>query len=214
MRALDSPVSVSGSTAVADAAYNNQDFKSSITPKPLVIDALLNAVAHFAQVIAETKDHTWRGYFLASTANIANKSDIPHLSGGFPILGLRQGPFDATDGTLLTERSAPYIERCRRLSYDVYHYRIIGTRLHHTRADAFFNICRFDAATERAAATTATGNMILPDTLEEAVMAHALAQMVVYEQFAGQAAYYGQYALVCEKAIRAGSDVMPSLGQQ
>ncbi len=192
--------------ASASAAYNAQTWKSARFPVESVRDALLNAVAHFAEVIAETANHPWRILFAGTTGSLADAAAIPSTVGGFPIIGVYGEVRDASDGRHCSPKGVTYIERVKRLAYDDYCYAIVGAKIRHTRTNVVMDVCRYDAATERTAAGAAgaAGNMILPDTLEPAVVAHALANLVVTDEYQGQAGYYGAFAAAVAEQIRAG----------
>ena len=189
--------------ASASAAYTAQTWKSARFPVESVRDALLNAVAHFAEVIAETANHPWRILFTGVTGSLADAAAIPSTVGGFPIIGVYGEVRDATDARHCTPKSVTYIERAKRLAYDDYHFAIVGAKIRHTRTNVVMDVCRYDAATERTAAGAA-GNMILPDTLEAAVVAYALANLVVTDEYQGQASYYAGFAGAVVDQIRSG----------
>lgn len=188
--------------ASASAAYAAQTWKSARFPVESIQDAILNAVAHFAQVIAETANHPWRVYFLTVTGNLADKAAIPSAVSSKPIIGVYGEVRDSSDGRHCSPKNVSMIERIIRLAYDDYYFAIVGGKIRHTRTNVVMDVCTYDAATERAA--LAAGNMILPDPLEPAVVAHALSQLVVTDEYAGQAGYYGGFASGVADQIRNG----------
>lgn len=197
--------------ASASAAYTGQTWKSARFPKEAVQDAILNAVAHYAEIIAETGNHPWRTYFTATLTSLADAAEIPAIATDdeLPIIGIYGEIRDHTDQRALTEKNVSYIERCIRLEYDDYHYKLLGNKIRHTRELVDMDVCVYDAATERTA--LASGNMILPDPLEPAVMAHALSQLVITEEYQSQASFYGQFAAMVADQIKKGMTSVTSI---
>lgn len=222
-----------GQVAAAETAYAARTWNSARWPSSLVVDKLADAVGTFAEVIAETAEHPFRRYLADVTANIAHEAQIPNTGSGTskPIIGIYGAVRDATSFDPLDVKPLEYVRRCVRLRASgvlvnpVYHYNRVGTYLYHTRDNVKIEVCVFDRDAERAlilAEVTpgpGAGNAcILPDTLDSALVAEALANLVQVDEFIAQASYYKSMADAAKAQIRAGlasvsSDIPGNEGQ-
>lgn len=154
------------------------ELNEAAPPLQALFDAVLRAEEEFANVIATTGNHPWRAHLRAFTANLADKALLPAVdSTGKDIIGVYGPVRDATDSTPLVEMPLAVIARRVRNSNNhylipVYYYKIDGSIIRHTRTNVTVEVCSYDR-TVQAIAVAADGVMILPDTLEPALVDRA-----------------------------------------
>lgn len=145
-------------------------------------DALLMAEEKLATAIADTGNHPLRRVLLSQTANIASGALIPSTnSTSVPVIGIRGSVVDATDGIQCDERTLAEVRRWVRNANSwrkgvVYAYHIDDNRIFHTRTNVKIDVCTYDAATQRTA-IDANSAMLLPDSLEEALVSGGAAYL-------------------------------------
>jgi hypothetical protein len=150
------------------------------------------------------------------TGSMAHADEIPATIGTVPRIGVLGNIRDADDNTPCTEKPLDVILRRVRNANahyvtPVYHYKIDGSRIFHTRENVTADACIY-SRTAQATAFDAGGNMLLPDVLELPIVSLAIAIMVKNTSYAAndQAALYAKYAMEALAAIRAGStNVLP-----
>lgn len=150
------------------------DFKGSYS-LDMVEDALLMAEEKLATAISETGNHPFRRVLLSQTANIASGALIPSTNAAsVPVIGIRGSVVDASDGIQCDEHTLAEVRRWIRNANSwrkgvIYAYHIDDNRIFHTRTNVKIDVCTYDAATQRAAIDS-NANMLLPDSLEEALV--------------------------------------------
>lgn len=192
-------------------------FQSAVFPKTSIYDAVITAEEKLAQAIADTGDHPYRSYILSETATLATGDDMPSTdASGVPIIGIYGSVIDAVDESYVcTEQPTEVVRRWKALSsylkMQVYYYAMDGNGITHTRATGVkIQVCVYSASTQRTS-LAANGNIILPDALEEAYVAGAIASLVRDDEFMGQAAVYRQYFNDTISTIRGGLTSVPSV---
>ena len=174
-------------------------------------DALLLAEEKLSQAIADTGNHPWRRVLTSQTANISHGALIPSTdSSSKPVIGVRGSVRDSSDSVVCTEQPLETVRRHVRNANSwrvcpVYYYKIDDNRLYHTRTNVIFDVCTYDAATQRAAIDS-NSNMLLPDVLEEALVCGGLAYLSTADEFTAD---YARYFDATLSAIRQGLASLP-----
>lgn len=187
--------------------------ESSIFPFAAIEDAVIDAEAKLAQTIADVRNHPWRAVLFGRTAGLASGAGIPDTAQtGESIIGVYGGVVDDSDGQVLSEQPEETIRRRLLTSslwkIPVYQYSLTGDSIIHTRTFAYIEVCVWDDAARRAA-ILASGNMLLPDVLAEAVMCGAIALLVRDDEMMAQAEVYATYFATALAAIRGGAAELP-----
>lgn len=176
-------------------------------------DALLITEGKLAQAIAETGNSPLRRYLLSQTSGIADKALVPSVdSAGKLIIGILGSVVDATDSTVCTQQPLEVVRRMSRNANSwrkcpVYYYHIDDNRIFHTRTNVKIDVCTYDGATQRVSIND-NSNMLLPDTLEEALMAGSVAYIGPAPQFSN--IDFASYFSATIGAIRQGMISVPS----
>lgn len=171
-------------------------------PLQVLFDAVLMAEEEFVTAVASTGNHPWREALRSFTALIPDKGSVPNTDVvGQPIVGVYGTVRDATDSTPLMEMPLALIARRVRNSnahyrIPVYWYKFDGGMIRHTRTNVRIDICSYDR-TAQAAAIIANANMILPDTLEHAIVQRAICLL--------NPKHDGSYADAMVAAIKVGN---------
>ena len=175
-------------------------------PYPLqgLKDALLSAEEALANAIADTGNHPWRAYLLSETAALSTGDPMPSVDvNDDPIIGIYGSVVDGADTTLIcTEQPTEVIRRWKQSSgywvIPFYYYSLDGNGITHTRTTVKVQVCVYNRATQ-SAAVDANDPMLLPDTLEEAMVAGGVAKLN-----APNAAIYATMFNATLASIRAG----------
>lgn len=158
--------------------FTAAELSDKAPPLQVLLDSVLLAEEEFANAIATTGNHPWRAVLRAFTANLADKAVMPAVdAGGRSIIGTYGPVRDSTDATPLTEMPLALIDRRVRNSNNhylipVYYYKFDGAIIRHTRPAVNVEVCSYNRGTQ-AAAIVANGPMLLPDTLEQAIVERA-----------------------------------------
>ena len=185
------------------------DFQSSIFPMSAIRDAILNAEQRLATAIADTGNHPWRSNILSETALLASGSLMPAVDvNGVSIIGIYGSVLDGADTTIVCTEQPMEVLRRRQLAPSLwivpaYNYKMDGNGIVHTRTSVKVQVCVYDYQAQQAA-FDANDDMLLPDTLAEALICGGVAGLVRDDEFMQQAAHYAQYFTATEQTIRAG----------
>lgn len=196
-------------TNYATRPLTTTQFKSAVFPFTSHKQTLQMAEERLVHVIANS-NNPMRSYLAGVTSGLAAGSALPSLSSANKqIIGLWGNVYDASDGTALDEKSLVKIRRANSNSNawrksSVYWFKIIGQRIHHTRANVVIDVCVYDASTQKTAIGN-NSNMLLPDVLAPALVCGALALLLRDSQFAEQAGSFAALFTAQEEAIRQGS---------
>lgn len=176
-------------------------------------DAVIDAEARLAQAIADVRSHPWRAALFSRTLGLASGVAIPATDqAGVSVIGVYGGVVDDSDGHVLSEQPEEVIRRRLLTSslwkIPVYQYSLTGDSIIHTRTFVYIEVCVWNDAARRAA-ILASGNMLLPDVLAEAVMCGAIALLVRDDEFMAQAEVYATYFASTLAAIRGGATELP-----
>lgn len=183
------------------------ELNDTAPPLQVLFDVVLRAEQEFANVIATTGNHPWRTSLRAFTANLADKALLPAVdSAGKDIIGVYGPVRDATDNTPLVEMPLAVVARRVRNANNhylisVYYYKIDGSIIRHTRTNVTVEVCSYDR-TVQAIAVAADGVMVLPDTLEAALVDRATCLL--------NPKHNPEYANAMIGAIKAGLTSVPS----
>lgn len=160
-------------------------------------DAFHSIESRLASAIASVGNHPWRRVLQSQTADIAHEAAIPSTNAaGDPIVGVYGAVFDSTDGTQCTEMAMDDIRIAVRnanswVLVPIYGYKIDGGRIFHTRTNVKIDVCTYNRTTQAALGITAS--MLLPDPLEEALVAGMVSLLVRDDAFTAQAQVYRGY---------------------
>lgn len=147
-------------------------------PLQAIIDSVLHAEEEFATAIATTGNHPWRAVLRGFTANLADKAVMPASdAAGRSIIGVYGPVRDSADTTPLTEMPLTLIDRRVRNSNNhylipAYYYKFDGSIIRHTRPAVNVEVCGYNRTVQEAL-IVANGLMLLPDTLEHALIERA-----------------------------------------
>lgn len=183
----------------------------------MIYDLLVSTVGTIVRAYASVPDHPYRAYNISQTSNITNRSPLPSAnSASQPIVGAYGAIRDASSGKLLTKQPAQLIESIilgvadGSIKGTYYHYDIAEGRLIHTVTNAVIDVCTFNVATELAS-VAANGNAPIPDALFDLAWTGLVASLVIDDEFASQAAVYGQYFQSGIEMLKAGGTPAPLL---
>lgn len=171
-------------------------------PLQVLMDSLLLAEEEFVLAISSTGNHPWRAVLRAFTSDLADKAVMPAVdSTGKGVVGVYGVVRDSTDNTPLRESSLAGIDRRVRNAGDhylipAYLYKFDGAVIRHTRPLATVEVCSYDRSAQ-ADAITANDAMLLPDTLEAALVDRATCLL--------NPAHKPEYADAMVAAIKAGN---------
>lgn len=171
----------------------NTDF-----PFPVIADSLVSVIGTIVRAYASVPNHPFRTYNISQTSNIAHKGLIPSAnSAGTPIVGVYGAIRDSSSGEECTEQPAQIIRTIidnnnSALLRQYYHFKQVGDRLWHTRANVVMDVCTFSASDELTA-INANGNAPIPDALLDAAWAGLVSTLFVDDEFITQAQMCGQY---------------------
>lgn len=174
-------------------------------------DALLNAEEELVLAIANNPVHPWRSYLFSVTNSIASGGTLPTLDlSSKSIVGVYGDVTDVSDFIICTEQPPTKIIRRNRnpgtfYKVNVYWYHINSQRIIHTRTNVKIDVCVYDQPTQVAALDA--GNMLLPDALEQAMVAGAVSHLFKEDQFIAQAAAHRKYFEEQLAAIKVVGDV-------
>lgn len=209
VNALEGAQAAALETTYLTGTLSAANFKSATFPFTAIKAAILMAEGKLAAAIGDTGNHPWRQYLVGVTALLAHETALPKLDANSkPIIGAWGSVYDGSDGTACTEQPLEVIRRRVRNANSffrtpVYHYKLDGGRIYHTRTSVYLDCCVYDRAAQKAA-MDANGNMLLPDALEEALICGALSYLVRDDAFVNQAGLYRAYFNETEAGIRAG----------
>lgn len=167
-------------TSYAAGTLTLAELNDKAPPLTALKDALVRAEESLVREVAAEREHPWRQSIGGVTASLANESALPAVDSlSRTIVGPWGGVYDASDGSALTEQPLDAIRRRVRnantfFKLPVYHFRIDGGRIYHTRTNVVIRVCAYDAATQRTA-VDANSAMLLPDAAEDLLAERAAA---------------------------------------
>lgn len=173
------------------------DFKSGDWPLSFVQDLVILAEAKYAGIISFTDRKSLRKPLISQTAAIASGGAFPATNtAGVQIIGVPGAIKDSSDGTTLTEKPLALVRRLIAETwrvYPLYHFAFDGDRLEHTRTMVVADVCTYNSSTQRTA-VQAAGNMLLADSLEEALICEGVSMAFRDDNFPTQAKQYRDYS--------------------
>ena len=195
---------LSGSTAtVAETSYTTASssvYDSARFNYTLIVDAALAAQAQICQVIADTKSHPYRR-IMADTVMVANDALIPVVGTGSASIIGQYGEVRATVSgvtCLMSPVSMADMARWQRrgsgnYTNNLFNY-CIGEngRLYATQTPCIIEVCTYDR-TAQATNLGSGGNILLPDALEDLLVAGAVAYLVKDTEYMDQGSYYERF---------------------
>lgn len=196
---------ISGATSAAlETAYlvtpiTTTQLDSADFPLTPLKDTCLLVEEKLAHAIANTGSHPWRSVLAGVTASIAHKGVIPVVdSNSKSIIGVFGSVYDASDGTVCTEKPLEVIRRRVENAgtfhlVSAYNYKIDGRRIYHTRTNVVIDVCIYDRTARQTAIDTLTNPILLPDVLEEAYVNGMVAMLVRDDAFMAQSQIYAGY---------------------
>lgn len=200
-------------TTYKKTSFTQADFDSGDWPLSLVQDLVILAEARYAGIISNVGNQPLRRALHSVTAGIAKGAVIPAIdSASEKIIGIYGSIRDLADNTVLTEQPLEVIRRINAetwRTYGLYHYKIDGVRLEHTRPSATIDVCTYNSVTQRAA-VQAGGNMLLPDHLESGLICEAVSMAFRDDAFSQQSSEYRGYSNEQIALIQNGLTSVPS----
>lgn len=202
-------------TAYTTRPLTTTQFQSAIFPFSSIKQALLNTEGKLAHTIASTAGHPWRASIQGITGTLVHKAPLPIVSAASAsIIGEFGSVYDSADGTVCTEQPLEVIRRRVRNAGSfyrtpVYYFKIDDRRIYHTRTSVVIDCCVYNR-TAQIAAISNDGALLLPDTLEEALICGTVSLLVRDDEFTGQAAIYRSYFNDTLAMIRGGLTTVPS----
>lgn len=215
------------SAAQADTNYGTTPLTTTevddvVFQQSLIESIVINVHGRLALAIASAVDaatgignHPWRGFFRDVTGSIANAGNLPTVgSGAKSIMGAFGQAYDAanTDQAMIKasfERVSKYSNNSGIYTNDPHLYCINGGKVYHTTANIVLDVCVYERSDQVSA--VASGNITLPDTLFDALVAGGVAMAVVNEKNMGQAGMFAGYYQAALAEISRGGVAMPGL---
>lgn len=197
LNALVGALPVDLETTYIKSAFAQTDFKSGDWPYTFNKDLCILAEAKYAGIISSTNNKSLRRPLISQTAAIASGGVFPSSnSGGDKVIGIPGSISDSSDSKALTEKPLALVRRLIAetwRAYPLYHFAFDGDRLEHTRTNVIADVCTYNSATQRTA-VQAGGNMLLHDSLEEALICEGVCMAFRDEMFPAQASQYRNYS--------------------
>lgn len=190
---------------------------SAIFPPTAIKDAVITTEEKLATAIADTGGHPYRAYIQSQTDTLASGDNMPSLDeNSKPIIGIYGAVLDSDNPVLVcTEQPTEVIRRWEALrtyfKMPFYYYSMSGDSVIHTRPNGVVvQVCMYSASDQRTS-LTASGNIKLPDALEEAYVWGALSTLMRDDEFLPQAQVYRQLFSDTLQAIRGGLTSVPNV---
>lgn len=190
------------------------NFDGAVFPYTAVCDAVLSSLGRIAQAIADTKKHPFRRSF-ADTATVANNAQMPLIGASLnPIIGVYG---DVTlSGVLFMPSSMEEVARYQRkasanyLRGNINLYYISDTGfLYATRGAVNLVVeCCSYSRTAQQLLLAAHGNIPLPDSLEDLLVAGAIASLNRDGQSADVDGRFGQWFVSALAMIQGGATTL------
>ena len=194
------------------------NFKSADWPFNSFRDAILMAVAEFAEAIADTPGHPWRAFLRGQSSVLFNRATLPTVSDtGRDVIGVLGTVFDPSDGVPLLEQPIDVVRQynleanlAQWRQHRLYLYNIDGIRIEHTRPlGVRIECCHFSRSIESNAFTN--GSPPLPGTLQAGILSRVVSLLTKDGSWESQAGIYRTYSNDALAAIRAGRTQMPEM---
>ena len=193
-------------TTYATRPLTTSHWRSARFPFAGAKDAILNAEAMIVNTVAETDQHPWRKYLLATTGNLASGDSLPTTISSKNVIGVVGDVRDSTSGRKLTEKSFQEVIRKSNAFFTrgVHFFHVTASRrIYHTRTNVVADLCTY-LRTTQATAYDSNGAYLLPDLAEPLYVAGALMLLTRDGRFESQAALYGSYFNAALQAIAQG----------
>jgi hypothetical protein len=152
---------------------------------------------------------------ISTTAALANKADLPSVDiNSEQIIGQYGSVYDASDGTVCRMKPVGPIMRRNAnpggfFRVSVYWYSMDDLRIYHTRTNVKADVCVYSRSVQSTAFDN-DSNMLLPDSLADAIVCGAVGELVRDDEFMQQAQSYRSYYNEVENGIRNGLHSVPS----
>lgn len=160
-------------------------------------------------------NHPWRSFFRDLTANLSHGANLPTVGAGTKtIIGAYGEAYDASDtDQVLTRASVQRISKYKNNSgiytNNPWLWTISGGKVWHTTTNINIDVCVYERADQVSA--VASGVIVIPDVLEDLLVAGAVAQAVIIGKNLDQARLFSEYYQAGLSAIAAGSTAIPNL---
>lgn len=181
-------------TPLTTTEVDSADFPLSVFK-----DTALLVEQRLAHAIANVGNHPWRKFLAGSAPTVAHETALPSVDGDAKnIIGVWGSVYDATDGTVCTEKP---LEVIRRLvdnpgtfwKCNYYYYKMDGGRIYHTRTNVKIDCCVYNWSDRISAIATLTSATLLPEVLEEAHVCGMVSMLVRDDAFIPQSQIYRNY---------------------
>lgn len=198
INALDGTDAAELQTTYSQRPLADEMFQSSIFPMGDMIAALNWAQGKLAEQIAFSDKRTQHAYLKSLTSPMPSGSDLPNTdASNNPIIGNFGACLDAADITKqLTRKSVPFVQNILSSSnnylVELYHYALGSGYILHTRGNVKLE-CYIYNSTNRLDDFIYNENMLLADSLAEAVICGACAMLVRDDEFNEQASRWAGY---------------------
>lgn len=199
--------------------------------KDVVLDVEGRIIAEIASAVDPVTgigNHNWRPYFQTSTDVLYHGSSYPTIaSNTLPVVGVPGLCYKVEGGNvnnppvqIMTpsspERISQYLGNTGIYTNQPYNYAIVAGRVFSTLgplasgAPIAFQVCYWKR--ELAAAIIVNnGDMYLPDTLMDMVVAGMVSQFLIEEEYMAMSSFYRDYFNRCAEAISRGSTSIPGM---
>lgn len=160
-------------------------------------------------------NHPWRAFFRDLTANLSHGANLPTVgSGTKTIIGAYGEAYDSSDtDQVLTRASVQRVSKYKNntgiYTNNPWLWTISGGKVWHTTTNITIDVCVYERSDQVSA--VASGNISIPDVLEDLLVAGAVAQAVINEKNLNQAQLFAEYYKSGIEMIMAGGTAIPQL---
>lgn len=206
----------SGSAATVSTNYLTSPLTTTQVVDPFfnldfIKDKCIDAQGRLAIEIANVRTHPWRAFIgNSATSSLAYGDALPLVAAnGKSIVGAWGQVMGGSDPftEAAPERVRSYILHTASYNHP-YLYYIDGNRIYHTASGSVtINCCTYERAD--AVSAFAAGNISIPDTLVDAIVAGAVAALIVEAKGMEQGGYFGAMFEKAIESIRQGQTTMP-----
>lgn len=178
-------------TVFATRPLLTANFNSTAFPMYRMRDSILNAEQKLVQAIGKSDDRVLRASLQSLTAALASGALLPKVdASGVGIIGNFGSVLDSADLTKVCQRtSIREIQRRLRSSavfiLPAYNFALLGERIVHTRTNVVLECCAYSASVQTTA-FNADDDMLLPDSMAEALIAGGSAGLFRDDEFLEQ----------------------------
>lgn len=219
--------------AALDAQYtgdlaDDANMDGMEVPYTALKDTILAIEKRIAERIAKNANGLYRSFLRGLTDSLESGDELPTIdTDDNEFIGVFGAAFDDDNGDNepLTEATIQEIRRINRNQRagarpDVFQFKIVGTRLYHTRGSAYLEGCVYNDI-ERAEAydqsfdspdfEAGEGLSCLPTACEVWWIAEVLEMLPQEDWYVAEAQTYGNIARKCESEYRAGVEPTPTM---